>query len=156
MAPRRGGTTTISEEPADICEFAGDEEYPVIDSERRLSKPYCREIVWRNVILFVFLHIGAVYGLYLFVFRALWCSVLFSIKKIFLSEIGFRYLSICWWFIDMMLAFFAGVGITAGAHRLWAHKSYKASNGLKIILIIFNNIAFQVTILFRILVCCFE
>ncbi|XP_069699831.1 acyl-CoA Delta-9 desaturase-like isoform X2 [Periplaneta americana] len=35
------------------------------------------------------------------------------------------------------------VGITAGAHRLWSHRSYKATWQLKIILGIFQTIAFQ-------------
>lgn len=36
-----------------------------------------------------------------------------------------------------------GFGITAGAHRLWAHKAYKAKWQLRVILMLFNNIAFQ-------------
>lgn len=36
-----------------------------------------------------------------------------------------------------------GMGITAGAHRLWAHKSYKATWQLRLILMFFNLIAFQ-------------
>lgn len=35
------------------------------------------------------------------------------------------------------------MGITAGAHRLWSHKSYKAKLPLKIFLTICNTIAFQ-------------
>ena len=38
------------------------------------------------------------------------------------------------------------LGITAGAHRLWAHRSYKAKLPLKILLAIFNSMAFQVSI----------
>jgi len=34
-------------------------------------------------------------------------------------------------------------GITAGAHRLWAHKSYKAGLPLKIVLMLFNSVANQ-------------
>lgn len=35
------------------------------------------------------------------------------------------------------------VGVTAGAHRLWAHRSYKAKLPLKLILIIFQTMAYQ-------------
>lgn len=35
------------------------------------------------------------------------------------------------------------LGITAGAHRLWCHRCYKAKLPLRIILMIFNTIAFQ-------------
>jgi len=38
----------------------------------------------------------------------------------------------------------SGLGITAGAHRLWAHRSYKGKLPLRIILMIFNTIAFEV------------
>lgn len=38
----------------------------------------------------------------------------------------------------------SGFGITAGAHRLWAHRSYKAKWPLQLLLMILNTIAFQV------------
>ncbi|VVC27060.1 Hypothetical protein CINCED_3A025520 [Cinara cedri] len=37
----------------------------------------------------------------------------------------------------------SSIGITAGAHRLWSHRAYKAKWPLRVILIIFNTIAFQ-------------
>lgn len=40
----------------------------------------------------------------------------------------------------------SGLGITAGAHRLWAHRSYKAKLPLRVILMIFNTIAFEVNL----------
>lgn len=36
-----------------------------------------------------------------------------------------------------------GLGITAGAHRLWAHGAYKANQKLKVMLVIFQTMAFQ-------------
>lgn len=38
------------------------------------------------------------------------------------------------------------VGITAGAHRLWTHKSYKAKWPMRVILMICQTIAFQVSL----------
>merc|ERR1719310_757827 len=38
---------------------------------------------------------------------------------------------------------FGGLGITAGAHRLWAHRSYKAGIPMKLVLMIFNSVANQ-------------
>lgn len=38
----------------------------------------------------------------------------------------------------------AALGITAGAHRLWCHRAYKAKWPLRMILMIFQTIAFQV------------
>lgn len=37
----------------------------------------------------------------------------------------------------------SGLGITAGAHRLWAHRSYKAKWPLRVLLVAFNTVAFQ-------------
>nr|AER29864.1 acyl-CoA Z9 desaturase [Ctenopseustis obliquana] len=92
---------------------------PPSAEKRKLS------IVWRNVILFVFLHVGAVYGGYLFFTRAMWATKFFAF-----------FLYLC-----------SGLGITAGAHRLWAHKSYKAKLPLRILLTMFNTIAFQDSVL---------
>ncbi|KAI7870831.1 delta-9 desaturase [Spinellus fusiger] len=39
-----------------------------------------------------------------------------------------------------------GLGITAGYHRLWAHRAYQATTPLKIMLIIMSTAAFQGTI----------
>jgi len=78
-------------------------------------------IVWRNIVLFVFLHFGALVGLYQFMFVSHWLT---SIWCVF-----------CW--------VVSGVGITAGAHRLWSHKSYKAKTPLKIILVAMNCVSFQ-------------
>uniref|UniRef100_A0A1B0GM39 Fatty acid desaturase domain-containing protein n=1 Tax=Phlebotomus papatasi TaxID=29031 RepID=A0A1B0GM39_PHLPP len=45
--------------------------------------------------------------------------------------------------VAFVLYVVSGLGITAGAHRLWAHRAYKAKLPLRIILVIFNTIAFQ-------------
>lgn len=46
-------------------------------------------------------------------------------------------------FSAMFLYTLSGLGITAGAHRLWAHRSYKARFPLRVILALFNTLAFQ-------------
>jgi len=47
--------------------------------------------------------------------------------------------------IGIAIAFYilGGLGITAGAHRLWAHRSYEASSGLRFFLMLCNSIANQ-------------
>ena len=40
------------------------------------EKEFKTEIVWKNVMIFVFLHLGAFYGLYLSVFYAQWTTIL--------------------------------------------------------------------------------
>ncbi|XP_078135873.1 acyl-CoA desaturase isoform X2 [Sander vitreus] len=77
-------------------------------------------IVWRNVFLMTLLHIGAVYSLFLIPTAShltlLWSALCFLISAL---------------------------GITAGAHRLWSHRSYKATLPLRIFLGAANSMAFQ-------------
>ncbi|CAH0407053.1 unnamed protein product [Chilo suppressalis] len=79
------------------------------------------KIVWRNVFIFLYLHIAALYGGYLFLTSVMWKTRIATI----------------------ILYVISGLGITAGAHRLWAHKSYKAKLPLRILLTFFNTLAFQ-------------
>lgn len=79
------------------------------------------KLVWRNIIAFAYVHIAAIYGLWLMFTSAKWQTIIFAFSLYVAS----------------------GLGITAGAHRLWAHRSYKAKWPLRVILIIFNTIAFQ-------------
>lgn len=78
-------------------------------------------IVWRNVALYMVLQTGATIGLYQLFTTATWASVAWTL------------------FLWMV----SGVGITAGPHRLWSHKSYKAKAPLKAILVAMNCVAFQ-------------
>jgi len=79
-------------------------------------------IVWRNVIIFAIIHGAGLYGLYL--------TVTLQVKFLTLLFAAFMY-------------FLGGVGITAGAHRLWSHKSYKARLPLRIFLGLCQTIAIQ-------------
>ncbi|XP_017785886.1 PREDICTED: acyl-CoA Delta(11) desaturase-like [Nicrophorus vespilloides] len=100
-----------------------DDEVLATHVPPQLHKPEERkmQLVWRNIILFVYLHLGALYGIYL----------LFTGASIFT------------FFWAMFLYQCGGLGITAGAHRLWAHKSYKAKWPLRALLTFFNTLAFQ-------------
>lgn len=49
-------------------------------------------------------------------------------------------------FSAFLLYQISALGITAGAHRLWSHKSYKARLPLRILLAFFNLISFQVSL----------
>lgn len=46
-------------------------------------------------------------------------------------------LALCLWISS-------GLGVTAGLHRLWAHKTYKAKWPLRIILMLMSTMAFEV------------
>ncbi|KAI1894128.1 hypothetical protein AGOR_G00112630 [Albula goreensis] len=87
--------------------------------EREGSKRQ-REIVWRNVILMSLLHIGALYG--------------------FIILPSASALTLVW---SVVCFYISALGVTAGAHRLWSHRSYKASLPLQIFLAVANSMAFQ-------------
>ncbi|MEE6488355.1 hypothetical protein FKM82_015210 [Ascaphus truei] len=88
-------------------------------SEKEGPKPP-RIIVWRNVILMFLLHGGALYGLWLLP------STMFT--------------TMAWAIVCFLLS---ALGVTAGAHRLWSHRSYKATLPLRIFLAVVNSMAFQ-------------
>jgi len=80
------------------------------------------EVVWYNVIILAVWHLMAVY------------SLLFVMPYAPLHHIALLWVGL--WFIS-------GLGITAGAHRLWSHRSYKATLPLRFFLMICNSMAFQ-------------
>ncbi|XP_077276034.1 uncharacterized protein LOC143904916 [Temnothorax americanus] len=82
------------------------------------------KIIWQNVIIFAYTYLAGFYGLYMLCFQAKYQSVI--------------------WLLVVGLA--ASMGVTAGAHRLWAHRSYKAKWPMRFILMIFQTIAFQESI----------
>ncbi|KAG7213581.1 hypothetical protein KM043_002836 [Ampulex compressa] len=51
-----------------------------------------------------------------------------------------RFYTLLW---SILVALCGGLGITAGAHRLWAHRAYKAKWPLRFLLMIFQTTAFQ-------------
>lgn len=46
----------------------------------------------------------------------------------------------------LLIAGLGALGVTAGAHRLWAHRAYKAKWPMRVLLMIFQTLAFQVMI----------
>ncbi|CAL8145716.1 unnamed protein product [Orchesella dallaii] len=80
------------------------------------------EIVWRNVAIMSYVHLSGLYGLYLCIFG-----------QVFLKTFIFQ----------LVLGYLANFGITAGAHRLWSHKSYKANLPLRVFLMFAQTIACQ-------------
>ncbi|KFM62060.1 Stearoyl-CoA desaturase 5, partial [Stegodyphus mimosarum] len=125
-------TTGSSEQVRDFCdaevesqnanrkdEVNGDVTLETASPPSKESAPV--KIVWRNVILFAYLHLAALYGLYLMFVSAKWQTNVFAF---------FLYIT-------------SGLGVTAGAHRLWSHRSYKARLPLRIFLAFVYTIAFE-------------
>jgi stearoyl-CoA desaturase (delta-9 desaturase) len=82
------------------------------------------EIVWPKLIFMALMHAGAIYGFTLMP-GASWKT-----------NVGF-----------LVLWYMSGFGITAGVHRLWAHKSYEAHISVRIFLMLFNSMAYQGSIM---------
>ncbi|KYO25131.1 stearoyl-CoA desaturase [Alligator mississippiensis] len=99
----------------DMTDDIFDESY----REKEGPKP-AKRYVWRNIILMSVLHVGGLYGI----------SLIPSAK---LMTLG-------WGIICFMVS---ALGVTAGAHRLWSHRSYKATWPLRIFLAVANSMAFQ-------------
>jgi len=97
------------------------QQVPDLHVPQACDKNHKPKIVWRNVAIFLYLHAAALYGAFLLLTSAKLLTIAFAI--------------VMYWA--------GGLGITAGAHRLWAHKAYKANAPLKVILALFNTIAFQ-------------
>lgn len=77
-------------------------------------------VVWRNVVWFLGLHMMALYGLFLLPMSQ-WKTIIFT----------------------TIIYYMSAFGITAGAHRLWSHKTYRAKLPLRILLAFCNSMAFQ-------------
>ena len=89
-----------------------DEDKDLLYEAKTLAKdPYTMQIVWPNIVKFIILHSLALYGL-TFLPSVTWQS----------------------WIFLLASYQFSGAGITAGAHRLWSHKTYKAKYPLKLFL----------------------
>ncbi|XP_033200611.1 acyl-CoA Delta-9 desaturase isoform X2 [Bombus vancouverensis nearcticus] len=93
----------------------------LVEKSSNTESSYEWKIVWRNVIAFTYLHIGAIYGLYLAFTSAKYQTTIWLLSLIALG----------------------GMGVTAGAHRLWAHRTYKAKWPMRFLLMILQTIAFQ-------------
>lgn len=70
------------------------------------------EVIWKNVFLIGGLHLAAFYTMYLFT----------------IGEIKWQNVSVAFVF-----GFFSAIGVTIGAHRLWAHRAFKAKFPLRFV-----------------------
>uniref|UniRef100_A0A1B6DKD3 Fatty acid desaturase domain-containing protein n=1 Tax=Clastoptera arizonana TaxID=38151 RepID=A0A1B6DKD3_9HEMI len=79
------------------------------------------KICWRNLFILAYFHTASLYAIYLIFTEAKWQTIAFV----------------------TILYIMARLGVTAGLHRLWAHRSYKANTPLKTILMFFTILAFE-------------
>jgi len=83
---------------------------------------------WFNISYLSTMHVLGIYGLYIM--------------------LGL-YQTLSWGVLGMALFFyyFSNVGITAGAHRLWAHRTYSASNSVEFLLMLMSACSNQGSVL---------
>ncbi|KAJ8721564.1 hypothetical protein PYW07_002339 [Mythimna separata] len=98
-----------------------DDSKLIENNEPLPPHPMKWNLAWRDVTIITFMHIGAVYGIYLFLTAAKWQTCLFL----------------------LLLHTATMLSVTAGVHRLWTHKSYKAKLPLRILLVSFFTMAYQ-------------
>ena len=120
-----GVDTELRERKHDV-EPLQDDTQNLKEDSRLDKKPPLRwyefeqPLVWRNIYIMAVLHIGCIYGI-LRAPEAKWQT----------------------WLLFTAYYVFSGLGVTAGAHRLWSHRTYKATTPIKVMLMLFNCISFQ-------------
>nr|XP_003703934.2 PREDICTED: acyl-CoA Delta(11) desaturase isoform X1 [Megachile rotundata] len=102
--------------------IAVTDDFLAADESYRSSKTeYVPRITWPDLIAQIFIHAGCVYGLYLIFVEA-------------------KLLTTVWAFV---IVYTSGFGVTAGAHRLWSHRAYKAKWPLRLLLVFLFTITGQ-------------
>lgn len=80
----------------------------------------------RNIIFFTIAHLTSIYGIYLWINSTHFWKITFEL---------------------FVLYFITGIlGITAGAHRLWSHQSYKAKWPARLLMMLANSMSNQLCI----------
>nr|QLI61964.1 desaturase 9 [Streltzoviella insularis] len=100
-------------------QVSSDMDFDLSKYEAMDFKP---RVKWPDLIVQVSLHLVTIYGLYLVITnRVKFLTILFVLATIYTS----------------------GFGITAGVHRLWSHRAYRARTPLRIILALLFTITGQ-------------
>ncbi|XP_052132356.1 acyl-CoA Delta-9 desaturase [Frankliniella occidentalis] len=86
-----------------------------------VDKMAARDSSWPSVLFHIHIHLAALYGVFLIITEAYYTTTLFAFLVIYTSAFG----------------------ITAGVHRLWSHRAYKASWQLRLILMLLFTVTGQ-------------
>ncbi|GBP32244.1 hypothetical protein EVAR_27668_1 [Eumeta japonica] len=132
--------------PNSTCKdtYTGDGQGTDVDGKMPVTQvaPRQYKIAYFNLLYFGYWHLAALYGLYLCFTSAKWATIVFGCvtRELVCSLHSNQRCPGC-----LLLYVGAELGITAGAHRLWSHRSYKAKLPLQLILLVLNSLAFQNT-----------
>ena len=150
MNPRQEGQKLREEETAQTDSgMASEEEEEEVQPEEEEREPVEVQVVWGNVAKFVVLHSLALYSVVLlpdlclaswaflvttYIFSGLHLVLLLTLTLLLLLLCSLSCSFSCSFSCPFSFSFSCsfllppGWGITAGAHRLWAHRSYKVGN----------------------------
>ncbi|XP_043520014.1 acyl-CoA Delta-9 desaturase isoform X1 [Frieseomelitta varia] len=78
-----------------------------------------REMKWAAILWYIYIHVLGVYAIWFLFTSAKWLTVIYTL---FITILG------C-------------LGVTAGAHRLWAHRTYEATGFLRLSLMLCHTLA---------------
>ncbi|KAK9302925.1 hypothetical protein QLX08_005197 [Tetragonisca angustula] len=78
-----------------------------------------REMKWAAILWYIYIHVLGVYAIWFLFTSAKWLTVIYTL---FITILG------C-------------LGVTAGAHRLWAHRTYEATGFLRLSLVLCHTLA---------------
>lgn len=110
------------------------------------SADYNQDVKWHNVIAIFVVHLMALYGI-------IACAPVIKFTTLIFRN--YIFLSSTTWseseskFLVLVFGTITAMGVTAGAHRLWTHRSYKAKLPLRIVLMLCFATSGQVIKLFR-------
>lgn len=124
------------------------------------------EYVWVTIVALAVLHAGAVYGVWLVVSgRAMLKTFVYGTKGLRTTSISINQLLNSLTQLTLLDTYFYSVtnhtqpcmglvlitifliGITAGVHRLWCHRAYKAKWQLRLLLMILNTMSYEDSII---------
>lgn len=106
---------------SDELENKKAQKIPQKDDQLAIKSQYVPKMKWPDFIVQIFIHVGCIYGLYLVLTQAMLLTTMWAFIMIYTS----------------------GFGITAGAHRLWSHRAYKAKWPLRLLLVFLFTITGQ-------------
>ncbi|KAJ0170028.1 hypothetical protein K1T71_014634 [Dendrolimus kikuchii] len=88
------------------------------------AEPRQYDIIYFNILALLYFHIAGIYGLYVCFLYAMWSSI----------------------FWNVLIFVIGNLGVTAGTHRYWSHKAYKATRPLQVFLILAHSVANQYSV----------
>ncbi|KAJ8680143.1 hypothetical protein QAD02_015930 [Eretmocerus hayati] len=109
------GVLFENDKPDDVAQITSS-----LNHEAQMEN-YEKNIIWINVFAISYVHAIGIYGLYLALTSAQLVTTLFAIIMYWVGQIG----------------------ITAGTHRLFSHRSYKAKWQLRLLLMLMDSSAYQ-------------